>query len=108
MAKYYGSVGFATTIEDENNPGIWIPFIVEKKYYGDILRTSSNWRASSNGTNDDIEVSNQISILADPYAYQNFSSIRYAEIMGVKWKVNSIDIEQRPRIKLNLGGVYNE
>lgn len=102
MPKYYGKVGFE--ISTETKPGVWEGF-VEKEYYGDILR---NYRRidSSDKINDDIALSNNISIVADPFAYNNFSSIRYAEYMGVKWKVNNVEV-QYPRLILSLGGVYN-
>lgn len=56
--------------------------------------------------NDDINVSNEISILADPYANQNFHAMRYVEFMGAKWKISGVEV-QYPRLILSVGGVYN-
>lgn len=105
MAKYYGSVGFAVTEESEESPGDWEAKIVERKYYGEVIRRRRTWNPTSN-LNDDISISNEISILADPYAYQNLGEIRYVTWHGTKWRVTSIDVD-RPRITLTIGGVYN-
>lgn len=105
MAKWYGVIGYGETVID--NGGVAKDNIVERKYSGDVLRNLSRWSTNSNSTNDDLNISNQISVLADPFAYQNFHSIKYVEFMGTKWKVNSVDV-QYPRLILTLGGVYNE
>lgn len=103
MAKWAGKVGFEITMETE--PGVWEETIVERRYYGDANRTTRRLE-SSGGVNDNINISNEISFVADPYANQNFHTIRYAEYMGTKWKVSNIDV-QYPRLILTLGGVYN-
>lgn len=103
MAKWYGKIGYIKTEEVE--PGIWSPQITERQYFGDILRVSSKWSTSSKVI-DDLNVSNQISIVADPFALQNFQSIKYVEFMGALWDVTSVEI-QYPRLILTVGGVYN-
>lgn len=105
MAKWYGKVGYVSSEEDPNT-GNWLPKAVEMPYSGDLLSNSSRY---TNGTkiNEDITLSNRISILADPFAYQNFNTIKYAEYMGVMWEVSSVDASQYPRLILTLGGVYN-
>jgi hypothetical protein len=104
MARYYGIVGFSDG-SVETTPGVYKEAIVERPYYGDVIRNS---RRLQNGldVNDDVVVANQISIVSDPYAMQNFHALRYAEWMGAKWKVTSVDV-QYPRLTLSLGGVYN-
>ena len=104
MAKWYGIVGYVITTETE--PGVWEPVVTERPYSGDLLKNISKWAVSSNSTNDDLNVSNQISIVADPFAYQNFSSIKYVEFMDTMWEVTSAE-EQYPRLILSVGGVYN-
>ena len=84
---------------------MWSEEFTERKYYGDLLRNSRRLQGSQQ-VNDDITISNQISILADPYAVQHFHAIRYAELFGTKWKVSSVEV-QYPRLILELGGVYN-
>ena len=89
----------------ETEPGVWIEQIIERSYYGDIIRNIRNIQ-SSGGVNDDINIANEISILADPYANQNFHSMRYVEFMGTNWKITRVDV-QFPRLILSMGGVYN-
>lgn len=103
MAKYYGKIGYAETAE--TTPGVWKQQIVERDYYGDLIRNMRRLQ-SSDKVNDDINVSNELSIVADPYAMNNFHSMRYAEFMGAKWKVSSVEV-QYPRLILTLGGLYN-
>ena len=105
MAKYYGSVGFSVSQESSDSPGDWTSEIVERRYYGEVIRRKRSWKETSN-LNDNIELSNEISILADPYAYQNLGEIRYVTWHGTKWRVTSIDVAY-PRITLSIGGVYN-
>lgn len=102
MAKYYGAIGYAEMVE--TSPGVWDEQIVERIYYGDIIRNNRNLQSSEH-LNDDVNVSNQISVVADRYAIANFHSIRYATFMGVKWKVPSVDVNP-PRLVLSLGGLY--
>lgn len=103
MNKWYGNVGFSETTEVE--PGLYEPQIVDRPYYGDI--SSNRWkRQNSGGVNDNINLSNQISIVSDPYAVQHCSAITYVEIMGVKWKVSDVEI-QYPRLILSVGDVWN-
>lgn len=103
MAKYYGKIGYIKTVEIE--PGIWEEQVIERSYYGDITRNTSRYQ-SSGGVNDDINISNTISIVADPFANENFQHMRYAEFMGAKWKITNVEV-QRPRLILTIGGVYN-
>ena len=103
--RYYGKVGYCTTVEVR--PGVWVENqIVERFYSGDVIKYSRRY-LTNDKVNDDLEISNQISILADPYAYEHFSEIRYVIWMGVKWKVPTIEVEY-PRLKLTVGGVYTE
>lgn len=104
MAKFFGAIGYAETVE--TTPGVWEEKITERNYYGDLIRNSRRLQ-SSEQLNDDINISNEISIVSDPYANANFHSMRYVEFMGAKWKITNIEV-QYPRLKLTLGGLYNE
>lgn len=101
--KYFGNIGYG--VSEETRPGVHKPRIVEREYYGDIVRNS---RRLENGSkvNDDLNISISLSIVADPFAYQNFHQIKYAEYMGAKWKATSVE-PQYPRLIITLGGVYN-
>lgn len=104
MAKFYGAIGYAETVETK--PGVWKEQITERMYSGDLLRNTSRFQ-SADKLNDDINITNEISIVADPYANQNFHLMRYVEFMGTKWKVSNVEVEY-PRLRLTFGGVYNE
>lgn len=104
MAKWCGKIGYAVTEEVE--PGYWEPTISEKTYYGDVISNRIK-RQNSGGINDNINLSITISIVADPFAYQNCSNMAYVEYMGAKWKITDIDPTQRPRLILTIGGLYN-
>lgn len=101
--KWYGVVGYGETVETK--PGIWTTKITEREYYGDVIRNSRTLQ-NSNQVNENINISNSISIIADPYAIQNFHAIRYLEFMGTKWKVSNVEV-QYPRLIMTIGGVYN-
>lgn len=102
MAKFYGEIGFAVT--EETRPGIYTEKIETRNYYGELIRNTRRLQTSDK-LNDDINVANEISIISDPYANQNFHSIRYVEFMGSKWKVSSVEVSY-PRLILTLGGLY--
>lgn len=103
MAKFYGKVGYG--ISKETAPGVWVDEIVERPYYGELVRDTRKMQMSDKVI-DDINIANEISILADPFARDNFQYMRYVEFMGVKWKVTTIDV-QFPRLILSIGGLYN-
>lgn len=103
MGKWFGKIGYAVT--EETTPGVWVEQITERTYYGDIIRNTRRLQTSDK-LNDDINVSNEISIVADPFARENFHAMRYIEFMGTRWKVSSVEV-QYPRLILSLGGVYN-
>jgi len=104
--KFYGPIGFAETVE--TSPGVWEEVLVPHNYYGDVIRNSRRYESSSDKLNDNLNITNQFSIVADAYAYQNFHKMQYVEWMGAKWKITSVDATNRPRLILEVGGVYNE
>ena len=103
--KFYGQIGFVTTAEDTSAPGVWIPTETERDCYGDVNRINRKWETPDK-VNNDITISNEISILSDPYITQNLPWIRYVKWNGVKWTVSNVEV-QYPRLILSLGGVYN-
>lgn len=103
MAKFYGSIGYAETVETK--PGVWEEQITERMYYGDLVRNTRRLQ-DSGMLNDNINVANEISIVADPFANENFHSMRYVEFMGAKWKISNVEV-QYPRLILSIGGKYN-
>jgi hypothetical protein len=102
-ARFYGKVGYGASVESV--PGVWKDVITEVAYYGNVVR---NTRHLLDGTkiNDDLTVSNSISIVADPYANEHILAMRYVEWLGTLWVVTNVEV-QSPRLLLTLGGVYN-
>lgn len=103
MAKYYGVIGYAETVETA--PGVYEEQITERNYYGELVRNTRRLQTSDQ-VNDNINIANEISIIADPFATQNFHAMRYVEFMGAKWKITNVEVRY-PRLILTIGGVYN-
>ena len=105
MAKYYGFVGFAIQQETPEGSGIYEEHITERPYCGDLLRNIRRTQSSTD-VNDSYVLNNQISIIADAYAMENYEHISYVTYLSGRWKVSAAQIEP-PRIVLDMGGVYN-
>ena len=103
MARFHGKIGYA--VSEETAPGVWTNKISEREYYGDVIREARNFTRTDQ-VNDDLEINNRISVVADDFARENLSTMRYVVINGVYWRVSSVEI-QRPRVILSLGGPYN-
>lgn len=107
MAKFYGIIGYADTVNTA--PGVWEEQIIERSYDGDLLRNYAK-HESSGGVNDNINIANEISIVADPYATDHFFNIRYVKFimpkLGGTWKVTNVEVAY-PRLTLTIGGIYN-
>ena len=102
MAKWYGKIGYADFVEVEL--GVHQEDITERAYYGDVIRNTRMIQGASE-INDNVNIGNQISIVADPYATDHIYDMRYVEYLGSKWKVTNVDV-QYPRLILSLGGLY--
>lgn len=103
MAKWFGAIGYADATE--TSPGVWEEVMTERSYFGDLTRNTRRLQTADQ-LNDDINISNELSIVADPYANEHFHSMRYAEFAGAKWKISSVEVKY-PRLILSLGGLYN-
>lgn len=103
MAKFYGTIGYVNTVETE--PGMWEEQKIERQYSGELVKNTRRLEGSG-GVNDNVNISNEVSIVADPYAYENFHAMRYIKFMGAKWKISNVEVRY-PRLILTIGGVYN-
>lgn len=103
MAKWYGKIGYSETVETA--PGVYTPINTVREYYGDVLRNSTRWTPNQETINDDLTVSSQISVLADPFAIDKFYSMKWVEFMGNRWKITNVE-PRYPRLILTLGGAY--
>ena len=103
MAKFYGAIGYIVQVK--TGPGVWEDKEVEKIYRGDVILNQQRWQKSEE-ISDNFNLDNSISILADEFAYDNIGYIKYIVYRGKKWCVQSLSIN-RPRIVLQIGGLYN-
>lgn len=105
MAKYYGVIGYGETVENPAGSGKHKLVMSERSYRGDVERASRQIQPGDN-LNDDISVSNTISIVADAYATEHIFAMKYIKWQGVRWKISDISVEP-PRLVLRLGEVWN-
>lgn len=106
MAKFYGTIGYCQSVEGTGDrEGIFEDIVTERQYFGDVLQNSRRWEKGTD-INDDLNISNKISIMADAFAWEHSYAIKYITWMGCRWKVTGLEI-QRPRLILTIGGVYN-
>lgn len=104
MAKYFGKLGFMETVE--TSPGVWEEQITVREYYGDILQITRRYVTDADKENDNLQIDNKFSILADGFAYEHLYALRYLEWFGTKWKVKTVEVNY-PRLTVYIGGVYN-
>lgn len=105
MAKFYGEIGYGDSVETPADSGIFVDAVTEVAYYGDVIRNTRTLQGSEY-LNDDISVSNSISIIADEYAIAHIFAIRYVRWAGTLWTVKNVEVKS-PRLILSLGNVYN-
>lgn len=100
--KYAGMIGFE--IDKETAQSVYTPVIVEHPAKGDIPR---NYRKNQDVSQriDDVEISNELSILLDPFIEQHLGRAVYATYLGQKWKIKSVTVAY-PRLTIQLGGLY--
>lgn len=103
MSRFFGKVGIE--LPGTLVGGVWTANIEERDYKGDVLSATRSLEPSEK-VNDDSRLQHRISIVADAFALEHIARIRYASLHGTNWAVISVQTE-RPRLILNLGGVYN-
>ena len=106
MARFYGRIGFLMReVESEDRPSRYVPQMVERYYTGRLIKNYAKQQTAEKPV-DDFNIGNDIVIVADAYALNNFSSIKYVEFMGTLWEVQSVSVEH-PRLRISFGGVYH-
>lgn len=104
--KFSGTIGF--WLKDvEKYPGVYQADIVEKSYVGDVLQNTRRFQTAENQQNENLRITNRLSIISDLYMQKNWASIKYVKWNGAVWSVSSIDIGSFPRIIIEVGGIYN-
>lgn len=106
MARFFGKVGYGESVESPPGSGVWVDEITEFDYQGDVIRNARRLDDDADRVNDNINVSNSISVVADEYAFEHFFNIKYVRWAGVLWTVTTVEVRS-PRLILSLGGVYN-
>lgn len=91
--------------DEETGLDEYSPKIETKSYYVDLEDTIVK-NQSTKFQNDKIVISNTIKIFADLFIKNNWPSIRYVSMDGVKYNVSSMKLTY-PRLTIELGGVYN-
>lgn len=105
MTRFCGEVGYGVPAETTSDSGVWVDSVIEVQYFGDVIRNTRKLVPGEN-LNDDIEVGNSISIVADDYAISHFFNIKYVRWAGTLWTVTNVEVKS-PRLILSLGSVYN-
>lgn len=104
MTRFAGVVGYSST--QEQAAGVWKDVITEMHYYGSVVRDSRSLQPNQEQLNDNISVGNSISIVADAYARENITAMRYVMWNGKPWRITNVEVS-RPRLVLQLGGLWN-
>lgn len=99
---YHGKLGFITTVDKGH--GIRGKESVERYYYGDLKRISWH-RADPQAVNTGLNISNQLSIMGDPFLDENLSDLKWVEFKNKKWAVTNVEVEP-PRIVITMGDLY--
>lgn len=105
MAKFVGEIGFSWESEDEDETGVWTQNVIERHYHGDIMNATYKWNDNQK-VNEDLNISNKFSVVADSFAIKNIFNMLYVKWNGAKWKIITAEL-QSPRIILYVGGLYN-
>lgn len=107
--KWSGTIGFYVNeevVKDGRNTGVWTSRIMEKHYYGDLLRDFRSAQPTDTTTNDNVSINVSISVLSDQFINEHIMDIKYATFKGAKFKVSGFTVNY-PRIEMSLGGLYN-
>lgn len=104
--KWHGHIGFSITAETPPGSGVYRSSITERSYHGEVYRDSRRW-AKAEGLNDDLLISNQISLVSDVFALENLPHMRYITMYKQKWCITDIEVNY-PRIVITMGGLYHD
>ena len=102
--KWSGKIGFAEETS-EDAPSVYVEHITERRYFGDVLEFGRQMQGGDK-INEDITLSNQLSVVGDPFAHSNLYAMRYVMFGGQRWKVSAVKV-QYPRLILTLGGIWH-
>lgn len=104
MNRIYDKVGYAEQVEVR--PGRWEDVITERQFYGELVDKRYRDQSAADQVNDNLRLESDIEIIADAYALEHFSKIRYICYGGARWVVNSVKVDH-PRLHCRMGGLYH-
>lgn len=104
--RWHGPIGFAITSESESEPSVYLQSIEERQYRGEVYNRRSYFDNGS-GPNDNLHLTQEVSIVSDPYLISHYGQMVYLGLDGVKWRITAVKVD-RPRLRLTLGDVWNE
>jgi hypothetical protein len=104
MAKFSGKIGFG--FEREVSRGVYDLEIVERRYFGEVERDIVE-RVAGQTVLGESKTGNSFNIVADGYARLNFWDMKYVFWNGRYWDIRQVELLQRPRMRVRIGGVYN-
>lgn len=104
MNRFYGKVGYA--VQEEVRTGVWEDIITERNYFGELVEKSWREQQAADQVHTNLKLNTNIKIVADSFAINHFSNIRYICYGGARWMVTGVKAEH-PRIILTIGGLYN-
>lgn len=108
MGKYFGNIGYRIDVVDPENPDISKTEITLVKKRGEVLKNSRRWQDTQESINPTMICSNRIKFIGNSFDYENLSSMIFVEYLGSRWKISDVDLSERPKIIVTLGGLYNE
>ena len=106
--KWSGTIAFFIEEEVLKNgvgTGVWKKHITERHYAGDLLKDYRS-QDSSGQVNDNLNISNTISVVADRFVDDHIMDIVYITFKNKKFKVKGFT-NNYPRIEFMIGGLYN-
>lgn len=103
MARYCGEIGFSKP--EQTAPGVYEERVTERKYYGDVTKDFRKDTRTDKVVRD-VDIGNIFSVVADPFAFENFQFIKYLKYMGIAWNVESVEV-QYPRLLISVGGRWH-
>lgn len=100
--RFFGEIGFGFPVRKN---GVTEDVITARQYTGDVVQ-NTQIESTSGSVLPESSFQTTIRVVADAYALENFTAIRYVQWAGSLWTVRSV-ATQRPRLLLMIGEVYN-
>lgn len=104
MAKFYGQIGFG--FEEEVSPGVFDYVVVEKPYFGEVVRDALDSVGGSTVLGER-KTANAFRIVGDGYSQDHFYDMKYILWIGRYWEIRQVEIQDRVRMLIRIGGVWN-